>query len=337
MTTEGDLYVYEDKSSTHNIKPKLYSQTQKARMRCRLKIQQESIGKRETTYQLQLLYHAFRDIPVLPINYDRNILEDDENLEDFLSKEFGLSSSDFREESVGHNRDLYRVRHMVRKVPGDDIRYSKIEYLKGSGSLEGRHHYRYQLPGVSIREFLRGIHGGQALEHAPQFLSQSEAEEYFGLLVREGLIKQVITFHGEARYDITDENLRTFLKDCWVVHGIASLTMRLIWERIRSPTSEEREWYEMLWGKQRTTVHLNHDFEMLKTRKIDPAKKGYRKASNEEKSMIIDWGYRGIAENFERMKEKHKTTIKKHPVVSHMLIKMVYPQFLQTLIVKKTI
>jgi hypothetical protein len=66
-------------------------------------------------------------------------------------------------------------------------------------------------------EILRGIHGDQALE--------SEAEEYFKLLVQDGLIKQVTTFHGEARYDITDEDLRSFPKDCWVVQGIAFSTM----------------------------------------------------------------------------------------------------------------
>lgn len=72
-------------------------------------------------------------------------------------------------------------------------------------------------------EILRGIHGDQALEHI--LPPQSEAEEYFKLLVQEGLIKQVTTFHGEARYDITDEDLRSFPKDCWVVQGIAFSTM----------------------------------------------------------------------------------------------------------------
>jgi hypothetical protein len=333
MARDGDLNVYEANNSRHNIIPrKLYSQTQKARTRYRLKIPQEIIGQREKAYQLLLLYSGFRDTPLLPTDFDRNILEDDKELENFLAKEFGLHASDFIVNSVGHNRDLYQVTHMIRKVPVPDIRYSRIDYLKGSGRTEGKFHYRYTLPGISIREFLRGMHGHQALEHLPRFLSQSEVEEYFNLLVQQGLIKRVLVFHGESRYDIVDEGLRLLLKDCWVIHGIATITMHNIWKRVRKPTEEEREWYQMLWGKQRTTVHMNHDYQILKSHEKDPNKKGYRKISDEERSLIIDWGYRGIIEHFENMKEKHSATIQNHLEISHMLLKMVYPQFLRNLI-----
>lgn len=332
MTEDGDLRKYEMIGSRRNIKPKLYSQTQKARMRCRLKIQQETIGQREKTYQLLLLYSAFGNAPVLPTNYDRNILENDEHLEKFLTTEFGLHPYDFTMDSVGHNRDLYRVTHMIRKKPVPDIRYSRIDYLKGSGRLEGKYHYRYILPGISIREFLRGIHGGHALEHLPESLSQSEVEEYFNLLVQQGLIKQVLVFHGETRYDIVDGDLKSLLGDCWIIHGIAFMVMRKIWRLVRKPNEEEYTWYEMLWGKQRTMVHLNQDYEILKTREKDPNKKGYRKASKEDQSLIMNWGYRGIVEHFNKMKEKHRTTMQNHSEISHMLLKMVYPPFLHKLI-----
>jgi hypothetical protein len=336
MTRDGDLRIYEVTSSKRNIRPKLCSLTQKARTRYRLKIQQETIGQREKTYQLLLLYHAFRDAPVLPMNYDRNILEDDEELENFLTREFGLHIYDFRIDSVGHNRNLYRVTHMVREVPVPDIRYSRVDYLSDSGK-EGKYQYRYRLPGISIREFLRGMHGGQALEHLPKSLSQSEVEEYFNLLEQQGLIKQVLVFHGETRYDVVDDDLRLFLKDCWVVHGIASIVMNDIWKLVRKPTEEERKWYEMLWGEHRAMIHLNRDYETRKLRDKDHKKRGYRKITKEEQSRITDWGYRGIVEHFQKLKEKHSTTIQNHPEISHMLIKMVYPEFLHNLIEKNII
>jgi hypothetical protein len=327
MTEEGDLKEYEIIDSKRNIKPKLYSQTKKARMRYRLRVHQETIGQREKTYQLLLLYHAFRDAPVLPMN----ILEDDQQLQNFLTKEFSLHHSDFRIESVSHNRNLYRVTHMVREVPVPDIRYSRVDYLPDSGK-EGKYQYRYRLPGISIREFLRGMHGGQALEHLPKSLSQSEVEEYFNLLEQQGLIKQVLVFRGETRYDVVDDDLRLFLKDCWVVHGIASIVMNDIWKLVRKPTEEERKWYEMLWGKHRAMIHLNRDYETRKIREKDQNKKGYRKITKEEQSRITDWGYIGIVEHFRNLKEKHSITIRNHQEVSHMLIKMVYPRFLHTLI-----
>jgi hypothetical protein len=335
MTKDGDLREYESMDSKRNIKTKLYSQTRKARLRYRLRIKQETIGPTEKAYQLLLMYRAFKDAP--PIGYDKNILENDEKLERFLATEFGLHTSDFIVNSVSHNRDLYHVTHMIRKIPVPAIRYSRIDYLKGSGRLEGKHYYRYRLPGISVKEFLRGAHGGQALEDLPRFLSHPQVENYFHLLEQEHLIKQVLVFHGESRYDLVDVDLRSFLKDCWVVHGIACLTMRDIWKLVRKPTEEEREWYEMLWGRQRTMIHVNRDYQSLKSREKDPNKKGYRKTSNEGRSRIMDWGYRGIVEHFESMKEKHSTTIKKHAVVSHMLMKMVYPQFLQNLTERKMI
>jgi hypothetical protein len=332
MTKDGDLRKYEMIESKRNIKPKLYSHTQKARMRCRLKIQQETIGHREKAYQLLSLYSTFGNAPVLPTNYDQNILEDDKQLENFLSKEFGLHLDDFIIDSVGHNRDLYRVTYMIRKTPVPDIRYLRIDYLKGSGRLEGKYHYRYILPGISIREFLRGIHGDQALEHIPESLSQSEVEEYFNLLVQQGLITQVLVFHGETRYDIVDGDLKSLLGDCWVVHGITFMVMRNIWRLVRKPTEEEYTWFEMLWGKQRAMIHLNQDYEILKTREKDPNRKGYRKISKEDQLLIMNWGYRGIVEHFNKLREKHITTIQNHSEISLMLLKMVYPSFLRKLI-----
>jgi hypothetical protein len=93
----------------------------------------------------------------------------------------------------------------------------------------------------------------------------------------------------------------------------------------------------MLWGKQRATIHLNRDYETLKTREKDPNKNGYRKVSREEQSQIIDWGYRGIVEHFKNIEEKHSTAIQNHPEISYMLLKMVYPQFLHDLIENNTI
>jgi hypothetical protein len=72
-----------------------------------------------------LLYCAFNDAPILPVNYDGNILVDDNSLEKFLSKEFSLSKNDFKIESIGHNRDLYSVTRFVKEIPIPNIRYKK--------------------------------------------------------------------------------------------------------------------------------------------------------------------------------------------------------------------
>jgi hypothetical protein len=259
----------EDRSLRRGTKV-FYSLKDKGKKEIALKIQQVTIGEREKAYQVLLLYCAFNSAPVLATDYDRNILEDDESLERFLLKEFGLSKSDFNElDQIGYNRDLYRVIYFVKKTPFPDIRYQKIEYLKGSRQLEGKYEYRYILPGISAREFLHGIKGGQALEHVPQSMSQAETEECFRLLTQEGLIEQVLIFHGEPRYDLVDKDLGLFLKDCWVIHGVSSITMDFIWKNVRMPTSDERKWYEMLWGKRTADIRFNIYYEGLKDKQKD--------------------------------------------------------------------
>jgi hypothetical protein len=337
LVKDQELKRIEYKNSNRNIKPKYYIQTEKARMRHRLKIQHEITGKREKAYQLLLLYCAFNDAPVLPVNYDMNILEDNKSLERFLSDEFSLSRDDFKVESIGYNRDLYRVTRFVKKTPIPNIMYEKVEYLKGSRQLEGKHEYRYILPGISVREFLRGIKGGQALEHIPQSMSQLEVEECFRLLLQEGIIEQVLVFHEEPRYDLVDNDLRVFLQDYWVIHGISSITMNFIWQNARMPTEDEQKWYEMLWGEHTADIRFNGYYESLKLKERDKKKKGYRKVSAEIESTIKNWEYKPLTEHFEKLNKQHSNIIQKYPLLSNMLMNIVFPEFLRSLIKKNEI
>lgn len=337
LVKDQELNRIEVKDSNRNIKPQYYTQTEKARMRHRLKIEHEITGKREKAYQLLLLYCAFNEAPALPVNYDRNILEDEKSLERFLSEEFGLSKDDFKLESIGHNRDLYTVTRFVKKPPIPNIRYVKVEYLKGSKQLQGKYEYRYILPGISIREFLHGIKEGQALEHIPQSMSQLEVEECFRLLLQEGLIEQVLIFHGELRYDLVDNDLREFLQECWVIHGISSITMNFIWKNARMPTGDERKWYEILWGQHTAQIHFVNNHESLKVKERDTKKKGYRKVPVEIESTIKDWGYKPLAEHFTKLNKQYSNIIQKYPLLSDMLMNMVFPEFLRNLINKNEI
>jgi hypothetical protein len=337
LVKDQELNRIEFKNSKRNIKPTYYMQTEKARMRHRLKIQHEIIGKREKAYQLLLLYCAFNDAPVLPVNYDRNILEDDESLEGFLSKEFGLSKDDFKVESIGYNHDLYRVTRFVKKTPFPNIRYQKVEYLKGPRQLGKKHEYRYILPGISIREFLRGIKRRKALEHIPQSMSELEVEECFRLLLQEDLIKQVLMFHGEPRYDLVNNDLRIFLQGCWVIYGISSITMNFIWTNVRMPTEDERKWYEKLWGKHNSDIRFNSYHESLRVKERDIKKKGYRKVSAEFESIIENWGYKALIEHFQKLNEHHSNIIQKYLPLSNILMKMVFPEFLRNLVNKNDI
>jgi len=171
MVNDGELERKDQTNPRLIFRSTYYLQTQKGKKRYRLKIHQHVICLKEKAYLLLLLYCAFGDVPSLPLDYNRNLLGNEEQLERFLS-EVHLSKKDFKVERVDSNADQYKVIKMVE--PTQKIRIHRIEYLQGSRGLEGRVEYRYILPGISIRQFLWGIKQGFVLEYIPESMSLSE-------------------------------------------------------------------------------------------------------------------------------------------------------------------
>jgi hypothetical protein len=93
------------------------------------------------------------------------------------------------------------------------------------------------------------------------------------------------------------------------------------------PTSEEREWYEMLWGKHAANVRFISYYESVKVKERDTKKKGYRKVSAD-----IESEYKPLAEHFEKLNKQYSNIIQKYPLVSNMLMNIVFPEFLRNLI-----
>jgi DNA-binding PadR family transcriptional regulator len=313
-----------------------YWLTEKGRKGFKLKIQ-EKIDLREKAYQLLLSYFGPAGPPILPINHGRNILENEKELEQFLSKEFNLSTKYLKVDSVRYTEDKYRVTRMIEPI--HNIQINRIDHLKGSKRLEGKYEYRYILPGISVREALRGIReeGISPLEYIRPSVSQPLLEEWFELLVKESLIKKIMAFHGESRFDIVDSELKGFLEHCWNIFGIASFTMNFIWKNARKPTEEESQWCEMFWGKWLTNNYMNAFYTKRKTLPQRKDKKGYYETPKDIEGYIRNWGYRGIVEQFQSLNEKYSRVIDNYSALSDMLIKMVYPEFLHKLIEKNEI
>lgn len=332
MVRDGEIARREELNSRLKIKPIYFSLTEKGRKRQLLKIRHEAICQREKAYLLLLLYCTFGDIPSLPVDYGRNVLENEEQLERFLS-EVNLSIRDFKVERVDSNADQYKV---IKMVEHTQIRIHRIEYLQGARGLEGRVEYRYMLPGISIRQFLWGIKQGLALEYIPESMSLSEVEECFELLLKEGLIRIVMRYRSESRYDIVNEDLREAMKCCWLLCGTAEMAMRFIWENARSPTTDEREWLELIRGKRWAMIYLNMCYEKMKTREKDKKKKGYRKVPSEIESSIRAL-YGRISKYFQEINTKYDVVSREFTSPLDVLIKVVYPEFLRNLVVKNEI
>jgi hypothetical protein len=115
--------------------------------------------------------------------------------------------------------------------------------------------------------------------------------------------------------------------------------MNEIFSNARKPRPEEREWYEMMWGERKARDYLNHFHDIRKVKERDRVKKkGYHKITPQVEWNIKHWGYKGIAEGFKKINEQYSDVIQtKHPVLSCMLLKMVYLEFLRNLIEKNEI
>jgi hypothetical protein len=205
-------------TSTLKLKTVNYCLTEKGRKRRALRISKITIGTREKAYALLFLYGS-TSAPVLPTENDMNILECDEKLERFLLNEFNLNPDVFKVDNVRYNSDKYRVTEMVRINPHPDIRYVKVEYLKGSGMLNGRYEFRYKLPGVTVRCFLHGVRTGLPLQYILDLLTLTEIQGYVKQLLDEHLMEEVLIFHGESRFDIVNEKWKEFILGCFILEG----------------------------------------------------------------------------------------------------------------------
>lgn len=157
-----------------------------------------------------------------------------------------------------------------------------------------------------------------------------------GVYVDGGYAEYVLGwFRGELRIDVIDESVRIALRSCWSILTHAIRSMKLIWTNARSPTIQEREWVEMLWGKQVATIFLNECYETLRNQEKDKNKKIYRKMSEEVACTIKEWGYGGLVKIYMKINTQYASVIEQYPIPLEILMRMIYPEFLRNLVAEK--
>ena len=83
-------------------------------------------------------------------------------------------------------------------------------------------------------------------------------------------------------------------------------------------------------------IYLNKCYEKMKTREKDKMKKGYRKVPSEIESHVRGM-YGGIAKYFQEINTKYELISREFTSPLDVLIKVVYPDFLQNLVMKNEI
>ncbi len=330
----------EDKNSRYAIQPVLdkrdegrgkntfYSLTKNARIRCDLKL---PILKSETliekAYIILFRYLAFENF--LP--YRR--LKDENDYNSFLKK-LSINKNELQlDGKPSYNRNLYKVSKWIHQQ--SEIKISQREYLEESDDNHENSEYYYQLPGISIKEFIANKESaGLAYGHLD---FKNEVNEYFKLLEDQKIIEKIkskyliILNEVDDRYNIISikgNKLKKFLKDCWLLHGSVTLYLYQKWKCIQRPTEEEKIWYEHLWGRQRSNqIFTDCDKERVK---LNKSKNQKYKQDKEDIQKLLNQIIKSLQKKYETIKNKYPDIIAEdYSYLANPLLNLVYPQFLR--------
>jgi hypothetical protein len=313
-----------------------YSLTKNARIRCDLKLPiLKSDALIEKAYRIlyrslafeNSLYRKFKDVN----EYNA-----------FLQK-LGINENELRLDGKPgyNNKDFYKVSKWIHLDSG--IKISSIEYLEGSDNY-GKSEYSYQLPGISIKEFIKNNESekskGLAYGHL-DFKEDDEVNKYFKLLEDRRLIEKVIRsryltiLNEEDRYIFVDNTnnkedtnkLKEFFKECWLLHGRVTIYLYQKWKSIQKPTREERIWCEHFWGNQRTNqILIDCDKERVK---LNKRKNQKDKQDKEDIQKLLNSLIIGLKKKFELIQKTYSDIIENYSYLINPLLNSIYPQFLR--------
>ena len=127
-----------------------------------------------------------------------------------------------------------------------DITMTKIERWeinKNSSNKKLQTKYVYELPGVSIEEFVANEWLGAKFKLA-------DVKEAFNLLHKNHLIEIALTVRNQSRFRIIDSTLRNFIEGIRDIHIAEYRLLMNKWQHFDAPSHEEFQRWTLLMGEQ---------------------------------------------------------------------------------------
>jgi len=198
--------------------------------------------------------------------------------------------------------------------------------------------YSISIPGFSVKEFIlslkklrkghnpRPFSSYPAVSDIPFVLytnyKEQEVRDAIDLLRKDCIIKVINdVFPGEMRYDITDENLKKFVKDVWQVHDY---DFRLLIERLvynGKPADEDKNHLTHLFGKKYAEKILADAHHIRDSYK--------KENNNKERKRIAKKFIEGFQKNRRLLADDilkvHEKAIKKYSILSEILEEICLP------------
>jgi hypothetical protein len=147
----------------------------------------------------------------------------------------------------GQSRTLEQINFICSFKQKDlDITMTKIERWeinKYSSNKKLHTKYVYELPGVSIEEFM-------ANEWLSAKFKLADVKEAFNLLQKNHLIEIALTVRNQTRFRITDNVLRNFIQGIRDIHIAEYRFLMYKWQHFDAPSHEEIQRWTLLMSEK---------------------------------------------------------------------------------------
>ncbi len=227
---------------------------------------------------------------------------------------------------ITHFKSIKRV-GIVRWINhGSEVRSDRPSYyvtIPGFTAKEVTSYLRKLKMGKEPRPFIyyRGITDVPFVSYMDY--TEKEVKDAINALANDGLINGINeVFPGETRFSITDEHLRSFIKDVWDVH---LLDLRIFDEKLaynRKPTDEDKKYLILLYGEKNAERILALTY---------PTRIAYKKEirSNKEKEKIAKQFIKQLDESrgslMEYITKKHERLTKQYEIASGLALGILHP------------
>jgi hypothetical protein len=160
------------------------------------------------------------------------------------------------------------------------------------------------------------------LAHAK--ITQAEIEDAFKIAQREGILKIVMKFRNELRYEIADKSLVNFIGDCWDLFKLILKKLQIVWRSIRGPNDQEIKWLELIKDRKGADAIRMQAYQQRHS--LNKSKRKQLVVSAKKEIMFLE---EEIQESITNLVEWHTDTINKYRFPAERILEIVAPKALQ--------
>jgi DNA-binding HxlR family transcriptional regulator len=241
-----------------------------------------------------------------------------EQLENFLSKA-RVSMNDLvsrGKPSIEHRADGKPYVQTVLTTGHSRIFVTEWKEMAANNNII----YSCSLPGHSPSEIL--VESERVFAHAN--ITQAEMEDALRIAKREGMLKIVMIFGKESRYEIADQSVVNFIGACWDLLELILEKLQIVWTTIRGPNNQEIKWLELIKGRTDADAIRNQTYQQRHS--LDKSKRKSLVVSTKNKIADLE---EEIQESINILTIIHTATINKYRFPTERILEIVAPKALQ--------